>query len=87
MEEEERRRKEQGSIKALRERIARWREARDVRAYVEAASSLLENEADVEKAEELRQEIQWPLAYAESVDPLSTQGVEPDPEPASPLLW
>ena len=71
----------------LRERIARWREAREARAYAHAASSLLENETDAEKADQLRQELEWALVYAESVNPLTISGKEPAPGPLNPLMW
>ncbi len=59
---EQQRRKEQQRVAALVEQAAKWRQAQDIRAYVEAAR-LRADEAWAS----------WALAVADSIDPLATQ--------------
>ena len=55
----------------LKVEVARWREAHDLRAYANEALKDLGDE-DVATADggSLREELEWALAYADSIDPV-----------------
>jgi hypothetical protein len=55
----------------LKVEVGRWREARDLRAYANEALEDLGDE-DVATADggSLREELEWALAYADSIDPV-----------------
>lgn len=71
-EEAERRRREEERAARLLAWVQRWREARDVRAFVGAARSALgAGDIEIEPGVSLRDELSWALEYAERIDPLS----------------
>ena len=74
--EEERRRKDAERLKELEGEVARWRRAQDIRAYVEAATHLLEDSPDSDKLQRRRAGLALLLKHAKRIDPLEP----PDPE-------
>jgi hypothetical protein len=70
-EQEDRHQHELERLRRLRDDLARWREARDLRAQANEALAVL-GERDVTTAQgrSLRDELQWALEYADSIDPL-----------------
>lgn len=57
-------------LERLKTEVARWREANDLRSYAREALKDLGDE-DVATADggSLREELEWALAYADSIDP------------------
>ena len=58
-------------LERLKAEVAKWREARDLRAYAEEAlADLGEDDVRTVEGESLREELQWALEYADSIDPI-----------------
>lgn len=73
-EQEQRRREEEASrLKRIQERIASWRMARDIRAYVAEIHALVKD-ADLKITEggSADQELTWALKHADTIDPLTS---------------
>jgi hypothetical protein len=62
-------------LERLKAEVVKWREARDLRAYANEALEDLGGD-DVQTAEggSLREELEWALEYADSIDPLRAKG-------------
>ncbi len=57
-------------LERLKLEVAKWREAHDLRAYAtEALSELGEGDATTSDGGSLRQELEWALEYADTIDP------------------
>jgi hypothetical protein len=58
-------------LERLHAEVAKWREARDLRTYAtEAMTDLGDGDVTTADGESLREELQWALDYADSIDPL-----------------
>jgi len=58
-------------LERLTAEVARWRQARDLRAYAgEALADLGDGDVTTAQGESLRDELQWALDYADRIDPL-----------------
>lgn len=77
-EQEERRSEEARRGERLEGVVSRWRRAKDIREYVQAAIHAL-GEADLESVpdETQREHLRWALAYADKLDPLSQENEPP----------
>jgi hypothetical protein len=68
--EARRRWEDQERERDLRERLERWRLARDVRAYVREAHALAENaEVVIVKGGDLDEHLSWAAGFADHIDP------------------
>jgi len=55
----------------LRNEVATWREARDLREYArEALADLGDGDAETADGGSLREQLQWAIEYADSIDPV-----------------
>ena len=71
-EQERRRREEEDRVRTLRLHLERWREMRDVRAYIEEAKAILvENDLQLIAGGELDVWLRWAEGYAARIDPFS----------------
>lgn len=68
---------------ALRDEVARWREANEVRRYCDALAEVATS-ADDDWAAKLRKWITWARGYADDVDPLRGDPALPDPPEPGP---
>jgi len=58
-------------LQRLMGEVSRWRKARDIRAYAgEALAALGTDDVTTSQGASLRDELQWALTYADSIDPL-----------------
>ncbi|MFI5298151.1 MAG: hypothetical protein ACHREM_08640 [Polyangiales bacterium] len=72
LEQERRREAEAKREKDFTDSIARWRLARDMRAYVDEVRALIDGaNLDVVPGGRAGKEIAWALAYADRLDPIS----------------
>jgi hypothetical protein len=70
--EERQRRKEEENVASLRDMLARWREVRDIRAFIaEARSIVAAGGHEIEAGSSLDQFIRWATARVERIDPFS----------------
>lgn len=61
-------------LERLKTEVAKWREARDLREYArEALTNLGDGDAPSPDGGSLREELQWAVEYADSIDPVHTR--------------
>jgi hypothetical protein len=61
-------------LERLKGEVARWRQAHDLRTYVgEALADLGDDDARTSDGASLREELEWALQYADSIDPARTR--------------
>ncbi len=78
MEEAERLRQEEAKrakaerVKSLLQHVAQWRQAADIRAYVEAVRDVAESKDRMIEQGKIEQWISWALACASEIDPLAS---------------